>query len=204
MAKIVREANGLDEILVGAEGPGNRPPDLCDLQSVRQACAEVVPFVVYENLGLVFEAAEGGGMDDPVAIPLEGGTVIGFNIQISPPLGILATDAIGRERLVFEILQPLAVKIHGVPSSYAEVAALRMGRVGVEPTRCFHRRILSPLRLPIPPSPRGSQLYTADFRWKPPVASRPTRERSANGHRHTEDYFSFGRLPLDLDRSVPY
>ena len=30
----------------------------------------------------------------------------------------------------------------------------KVGRVGVEPTRCFHRRILSPLRLPIPPSPR--------------------------------------------------
>jgi hypothetical protein len=29
-----------------------------------------------------------------------------------------------------------------------------MGREGVEPSQCFHRRILSPLRLPIPPSPR--------------------------------------------------
>lgn len=27
-----------------------------------------------------------------------------------------------------------------------------VARVGVEPTRCHHRRILSPLRLPIPPS----------------------------------------------------
>ena len=29
-----------------------------------------------------------------------------------------------------------------------------VGRVGVEPTRYLYRRILSPLRLPIPPSPR--------------------------------------------------
>ena len=29
-----------------------------------------------------------------------------------------------------------------------------MGRVGVEPTQHLCRRILSPLRLPIPPSPR--------------------------------------------------
>ncbi len=28
-----------------------------------------------------------------------------------------------------------------------------VGRVGLEPTRCLHRRILSPLRLPIPPPP---------------------------------------------------
>ena len=29
-----------------------------------------------------------------------------------------------------------------------------IGREGVEPTQCHHRRILSPLRLPIPPPPR--------------------------------------------------
>ncbi len=30
-----------------------------------------------------------------------------------------------------------------------------VGRVGLEPTRCHHRRILSPLRLPVPPPPHG-------------------------------------------------
>lgn len=30
-----------------------------------------------------------------------------------------------------------------------------VGREGVEPSRCHHRRILSPLRLPIPPPPHG-------------------------------------------------
>ncbi len=30
-----------------------------------------------------------------------------------------------------------------------------VGRVGVEPTRYKYRRILSPLRLPIPPSPQA-------------------------------------------------
>lgn len=30
---------------------------------------------------------------------------------------------------------------------------LCVGRVGLEPTRCHHRRILSPLRLPVPPPP---------------------------------------------------
>ena len=34
-----------------------------------------------------------------------------------------------------------------------------MGRVGLEPTRCHHRRILSPLRLPIPPPPRVREKY---------------------------------------------
>jgi hypothetical protein len=34
---------------------------------------------------------------------------------------------------------------------------LTVGRVGLEPTWCLHRRILSPLRLPIPPPPHGLQ-----------------------------------------------
>src|SRR5687768_3280274 len=47
----------------------------------------------------------------------------------------------------------------GTVSKNTRPAALRndvykMGREGVEPSRCHHRRILSPLRLPIPPSPR--------------------------------------------------
>lgn len=36
---------------------------------------------------------------------------------------------------------------------YAGHLELRVGRVGLEPTRCHHRRILSPLRLPVPPPP---------------------------------------------------
>lgn len=34
-----------------------------------------------------------------------------------------------------------------------------VGPVGVEPTRCYHRRILSPLRLPIPPQPQVTPFY---------------------------------------------
>ena len=35
----------------------------------------------------------------------------------------------------------------------------KMGREGVEPSRCYHRQILSLLRLPIPPSPRHALFY---------------------------------------------
>ena len=34
-----------------------------------------------------------------------------------------------------------------------------VGREGVEPSRYHYRRILSPLRLPIPPSPRQDLFY---------------------------------------------
>jgi hypothetical protein len=42
-----------------------------------------------------------------------------------------------------------------IPLSREGLGENGVGRVGVEPTWCLHRRILSPLRLPIPPSPRG-------------------------------------------------
>lgn len=38
--------------------------------------------------------------------------------------------------------------------------SLQVGREGVEPSRCHHRRILSPLRLPIPPSPQPVSILT--------------------------------------------
>ena len=34
-----------------------------------------------------------------------------------------------------------------------------VGREGVEPSQCLHRRILSPLRLPIPPPPQQILFY---------------------------------------------
>jgi hypothetical protein len=36
--------------------------------------------------------------------------------------------------------------------------AVLVGRVGVEPTQCLHRGILSPLRLPIPPPPHVASI----------------------------------------------
>ena len=36
----------------------------------------IIAFVVYEDLGLVFEPPEGGGVDDPVVIALVAGAVL--------------------------------------------------------------------------------------------------------------------------------
>ncbi len=43
-----------------------------------------------------------------------------------------------------------------------------VGRVGLEPTRCLHRQILSLLRLPIPPPPRRHDFtrFSRDFKEK--------------------------------------
>jgi hypothetical protein len=48
-----------------------RAGDLCDFDAVGQAGAEQVAFVIDEDLRLVFEPAEGGGVDDAVTVALE-------------------------------------------------------------------------------------------------------------------------------------
>ena len=46
-----------------------RTRDLRHFQGMGQAGAVVIPLVRHEHLGLFFQAAEGGGMDDPIPIP---------------------------------------------------------------------------------------------------------------------------------------
>ena len=71
VAEVVRERERLGEILVEAEGSREGPGDLPDLDRMGQAGAEMVALVVDEDLGLVVEAAEGGRVDDAVAVALE-------------------------------------------------------------------------------------------------------------------------------------
>ncbi len=71
MAQVMRERDGFDQVFVQAQVARNRAPHLRHFQAVRQARAEQVALVVEENLRLVFEAAEGRGMDDAVAVALE-------------------------------------------------------------------------------------------------------------------------------------
>jgi S-adenosylmethionine:tRNA ribosyltransferase-isomerase len=63
-------------------------------------------------------------------------------------------------------------------------------RVGIEPTRCHHHRILSPARLPVPPPRRQAQynkpvfiMHISDFDYdfdESLIALRPLKERSAS------------------------
>jgi hypothetical protein len=40
-------------------------------------------------------------MQDPVPVPLEGSSIPGFCIRISPTLAILAADSIGSQAIIF-------------------------------------------------------------------------------------------------------
>jgi len=74
VAEVVRERYRLGEVFVEPQGPRQPARDLRDLKRVREPRAVVVALVVYEDLRLVLEAAEGLAVDDAVAVALESGS----------------------------------------------------------------------------------------------------------------------------------
>ncbi len=71
VAKVVSEGHRLGEILVEAQRTGECASELPDLDRVGEPGAVVVALVRHEHLRLLRQAAERGGVDDAVAIPLE-------------------------------------------------------------------------------------------------------------------------------------
>ena len=102
MTQVVRQADGLDQVFIGAQRPGDGAADLGHFQGVGQAGAVVIAFVVDEDLGLVFQAAEGGGMQDAVAVALEAGAVVGLVFRMRPAFGLAALHPVRGKRLAFQ------------------------------------------------------------------------------------------------------
>ena len=73
VAQVVAHGNGLRQILVQAQGPGDGPRDAADLQGVGHPGAVMVPLRAEKDLGLVHQAAKGFAVDDPVNVPLIAG-----------------------------------------------------------------------------------------------------------------------------------
>jgi hypothetical protein len=70
MTDVVDQGDAFDQVLVQAQPPCRHASDLRHLDGVGQAGAEVVAFVVGEDLGLVLQPAERAAMDDAVAVAL--------------------------------------------------------------------------------------------------------------------------------------
>ena len=70
VSQVVGEGQRLRQILVEAQRAGDGAGDLAHLDRMGQAGAVVVALVGHEDLGLVGQSPEGGGMDDAVAIAL--------------------------------------------------------------------------------------------------------------------------------------
>jgi len=73
---IVSQGDGFSQVLVQSEDSCNRAPDAGDLHSMRQAGPVMIALVIEEHLGLVFQAAEGPAVDDPVPVPLVHGSEV--------------------------------------------------------------------------------------------------------------------------------
>jgi hypothetical protein len=72
----------------------------------------IIAFIVDEDLRLVFQASKGGGMDNAVAIALEGGAVVRLVIEIGAALAVLAAHAVRRKAFILDFLQLLAGEKH--------------------------------------------------------------------------------------------
>src|SRR5207302_8587711 len=71
VADVVDECERFGEIDVQLQLFGDGARNLCDFDGVRQPVAEVMAYALGENLGFIFEAAEGAGVNDAVAIALK-------------------------------------------------------------------------------------------------------------------------------------
>jgi hypothetical protein len=96
--EIVRECERLGEIFVDTERARDRPRNLRDFEAVGQPRAVMVALVIDKDLRLVVQPAEGGRMQDAVAVALVEGARgvrgLGIEAAAAPP----RIDGIGRER----------------------------------------------------------------------------------------------------------
>src|SRR5580658_6277860 len=70
MAEVVHQRERLCQVYIEIERTGDGARDLCHLDGVREAVAEMVRIAAGEDLRLGFQAAKGAGVDDAIAVPL--------------------------------------------------------------------------------------------------------------------------------------
>ncbi len=85
VAEVVRQRDRLGQILVQRQHPRDGAGDLRHFQRMGHPRAVIIAFVLHEDLRLVLEAAERGGMDDAVAVALVTGARRAFGLGIKPP-----------------------------------------------------------------------------------------------------------------------
>ncbi len=104
MAEIMRQRQRLGEILVEAELAGDGAGDLRHLQRMGQPRPVVVALVINEDLRLVLEAAERGGMDNAVAIAPEIAAIPARRLITDPPR--LRSGSQAKEPVAVSVRQP--------------------------------------------------------------------------------------------------
>ena len=115
MAEVMRQRQGLGQILVEAELPGQRAGNLRHFQGVGQPGAVMIALVEHEYLGLVLQAAEGGGMDHPVAIAPERAAGLARRLGKQPAAAAVGVAGIDRARGSHSDRHGILVLIHLIP-----------------------------------------------------------------------------------------
>ena len=107
--QVVAERDRLGEVLVEAERPGGGAGDLRDVERVGQPHPVVVALGRQEHLGLVLEPAERLGVDDAIAVALEGRPEVVVGLGTFAALGGVGdARTLRRQDLVLDLLGPLS------------------------------------------------------------------------------------------------
>lgn len=113
MAEVMGEGDGFGEVFVELERAGDVPRNGGNLHGVREARAEVITGAVEENLGFIFEAAKGAGMDHAVAVALVLGAPLGRGFVIFAAASVGAELRVGREDFALDLFEFNARARHG-------------------------------------------------------------------------------------------
>jgi len=98
VAEIMGERQRFREVFVEAELAGHRTCNLGHLERVCQTRAVMVALVEDEHLRLVLEAAEGGGMDDTVAIAAKRAAAPAWRLGDQPATALRGVGRVRRVR----------------------------------------------------------------------------------------------------------
>ena len=113
VAQIMPQGDGLRQILVQPQGPGQGPGHLGNLQRVGQPGPVVIPLRGEKYLGLELQPPKGFAVDDAVPVPLEGGAHIAVRDGHSPAPALRRVGGVGRQQQIF---LPLLSFAYGHPA----------------------------------------------------------------------------------------
>ena len=175
VAEIVRQRDGLREVLIQPERPADIAGNSGNLDRVSQPRSQMVAGAVQEDLRLIFQAAKRAAVDDAVAVPLVFGAPCRRRLRVLAATGVGAELRVRSQAGPFERFQFLSGAGHAleeIPKSGIRTAAYYVASSCCTemPRRSNSRRMASSIRLfgqdapavmPTVTFPEGSQLWVS-------------------------------------------
>ena len=95
VAEIMGQSQGLAQVLIEMEAAAYRARYLRYLKGMGETGAKIIAFVIDEDLGLVLQAAEGGGVDDAIPVTLKARPRSAFRLGVEAAATFLGLAGIG-------------------------------------------------------------------------------------------------------------